>query len=533
MALQRSLNKFSMLAVSVGAMVGSGWLFGALYAAQIAGPLAIFSWILGGVLMMLVALNFAELAAMLPITGGIARFPQFSHGPMTSYVMTWIAWLAYVLLPPIEVQALLQYAANYLPWLIHTINGTPELSSHGLIIAAILLLLMSWLNVIGIKLVTRFNNVLVFVKIIIPLFTAIVLFIVAFHSSNFTETAVTQSHGMKELFMSLPLAGVVFSFFGFRMSIELAGEAHNPQRALPLALLGSITICIVLYTVVQTAFIGALNPVNLVNGWNHLSFAGDYGPFVGVAAGLGLVWLVVILYIDAVVSPFGSALMVVTTTSRLNYAMAMSGYAPKFLTHLNKQQVPYWAIWVNFIVGLLLLLPFPGWQKLATFIISALVVSHSIAPISLIALRKQIPAQKRPFKLPYAHGLSLLAFIVLNFLAYWTGWDTMWKMFAAALISLVILGVYRLFQKDKPRLYVKNALWLIPYFGGMALFSYFGNFGGGRNSLPFGWDMAMIAVFATVIFYIGVSQALPAALTRQQISQEKSLLPADETDTLV
>jgi len=525
MQMQRVVGRLGLLFVSISAMVGSGWLFGSLYAAQIAGPAAVISWVLGGSLVIVVSFTFAELGAMLPVTGGIARFPQFTHGTLVSFVMTWIAWIAYALLPPIEVQALIQYASNYLPWLVYQVDGKPALSGEGFGVAILLLLFMCYLNIVGVRFITRLNNYLVWLKLLIPTLTAVVLITVAFHAGNFTQHGGFAPYGLKGILTSLPMAGVVFSFFGFRISIELAGEAKNPQKALPLALIGGLVITIVLYTLVQFAFIGAVSPADLAGGWKNLAFAGDAGPFVGLAAGLGIGWLVTILYADAVISPFGSALMVVTTTARLDYAMAVNRYVPKGLAKLNKKGVPHVAIMVNFVVGALLLLPFPGWQRLATFILAALVISHSIAPISLVALRKQVPDMKRPFRLPYATGFSLLAFIILALLTYWTGWNTLWKMYVGAIIGLIFLFIYRFIQgEDKPPLHWDTSKWMVPYFVGMALISYLGDFGGGIQVIPFGWDMLTVALFATVIFFMAIKQCLSPEEAQAAIAREQQLL---------
>ncbi|MCW5588326.1 MAG: APC family permease [Legionellales bacterium] len=527
MKMQRVIGRTSLLFISVGAMIGSGWMFGPLYAAQIAGPASIITWILGGILVFIVALSFAELSTTLPVTGGIARFPQFTHGSLVSYTMTFIAWLAYVLLAPIEIQALLQYAAHYLPGLIHSVDGKPALSHLGLLIAAGLLFIMSGLNILGIKAVSRFNTLLVWLKILIPLFTVLVLLHVSKNFNNFHTHEGFVPDGLKGILTALPMAGVVFSFFGFRVSIEVAGEAKNPQQALPIALLGSITICIIIYTLVQFAFISALPPTFLHNGFAQLTFQGDEGPLVGLAASFGLNWLVIILFADAFYSPFGSALIVVTTTARLDYAMAENGYVPKFLSRLNQKGVPYWAILVNFVVGAILLLPFPGWQTLAGFILAALVFSHAIAPVSLIALRKQLPALNRPFKLPYALPFCFLAFYILNMIGYWTGWQTISKMYLAAGIGFIILIVYRLYQikqqLPRPDLHLQQGYWLILYFGGMGIISYLGNFGGGLGYIHFGMDFIIIGVFSLITFYVGLHQALPAHETAQQIAREQSL----------
>ncbi|MCK9910038.1 amino acid permease, partial [Microbacteriaceae bacterium K1510] len=121
-------------------IMGSGWLFASLYAAQIAGPAAIISWMIGGGVALLLALIYAELGGMLPLAGAIARIPYFSHGSMSGFMAGWLCWIAYVATAPIEVTAVLQYTSNYLPWLTTTVGGNRVLTGHGLAVAIVLLL---------------------------------------------------------------------------------------------------------------------------------------------------------------------------------------------------------------------------------------------------------------------------------------------------------------------------------------------------------------------------------------------------------
>ncbi|RCW47000.1 amino acid permease-like protein, partial [Halopolyspora algeriensis] len=83
--VRRDVNKLSLLFTGVGAIIGSGWLFGALYASQIAGPAAILSWIIGAIMIMIIGLVYAELAVMFPVVGGIIRFPHYSFGSFASF----------------------------------------------------------------------------------------------------------------------------------------------------------------------------------------------------------------------------------------------------------------------------------------------------------------------------------------------------------------------------------------------------------------------------------------------------------------
>src|SRR4029078_6227915 len=164
------------------------------------------------------------------------------------------------------------------------------------------------------------------------------------------------------------------------------------------------------YLGLQVAFIGALHPSALSQGWQQVSFIGDVGPFAGLAEGLGLVWLVKLLYIDAAISPSGAGLIYVTSTARILYAMSQIGYVPRSLSYLNKQRFPIAAIFLNFAIGMLLFLPFPGWQAMVSFLVSGMVISYAIGPIALLSLRSAWPNEKRLFRLPFANIICVFAF---------------------------------------------------------------------------------------------------------------------------
>src|SRR5690242_5030501 len=108
--LSRRISPAMLFMLSMNAIIGSGWLFAPYYAAKIAGPASLISWMIGGFAAVLIAFTFAELSAMLPVAGGTAHIPQLSHGPFVSYILSWIAWISAIIMTPIEVQAVLQYA---------------------------------------------------------------------------------------------------------------------------------------------------------------------------------------------------------------------------------------------------------------------------------------------------------------------------------------------------------------------------------------------------------------------------------------
>lgn len=499
---RRLIGRTALLFTAIGGIVGSGWLFGPFYAAKIAGPAALLSWVIGGLLMLVIALTFAELGAMLPIVGGVARFSHFSHGTFVSFTMSWCGWISSIAVAPIETSALLQYASNYLPGLTHKIGTSTELTGLGILVAALLMLLMCCINAWGIHIVTKTNSSIVLLKLTVPIFTAIALMAAGSQPDNFSMQGFAP-YGLKGILAALPAAGVIFSFIGYSPAIMLAGESKNPQKNIPFAIIGSICFCILLYLLVQTAFILVVQPEMLTNGWHALEFTGESGPFAGIAAALGLGWLAMLLFIDAAISPFGTALIYTSAASRVNYAMSQNGYMPKFMQRLNQSKSPVFSIAMNYILGLLLFLPFPGWQSLVTFLISAFIFSYAVGPIACSSLRKIMPDAERPFKLPYERFFAISAFYICNLLAFWTGWETFSKILIAVFIGYVYLFCHKLTKEGRTlKLNMKSGFWLFPYYIGMGTISYLGTFGGGHNFIPFGGDFIVIFLFSLFIFFL-------------------------------
>jgi amino acid transporter len=188
----------------------------------------------------------------------------------------------------------------------------------------------------------------------------------------------------------------VFSYLGFLQGIELAGETDNPKRNVPIAVIGSVLPTGVIYIALQVAFIGALDPGSLSksHGWAGLALANDFGPLAAVASTLGLTWLAILLYIDAVVSPGDTGLIYTTVTSRISYAMARNGNAPASLAKTTNRGVPMVSLLVTFVVGLIVFLPFPSWQQLVGSITSATVLSFASGPLVLARCANSAPTSR-------------------------------------------------------------------------------------------------------------------------------------------
>lgn len=505
MELKKQIGTFSLLCTALSGIIGSGWLFGAFYAAQAAGPAAIVAWAIGGVLMMVVALTFVELACLFPEAGSVVKFSEMSHGPVASLLFGWVAWLSCITVPPIETLALIQYMTNYIPHLMIKHGSSMVLTREGMGLAVGLLFLLVLLNRYGVKIAARANNFLVILKVTVPILTVMILI---HHGLNFAPIMQVSSFmptGIKGVLSALPLAGIVFSFIGYNAAVQLVGEAKNPQRSLPIAVIGALSIGIIFYVAIQVVFLGSLQPNMLHHGWAHLSFSGEAGPFAGLMAAIGIGWFVYVLYFDAIISPFGTAFVYTLSAARINYALAKRKKMPTVFMRLNRFSVPWIALVFNYLFGLILLLPFPGWQSMVGFLITSFVLVYSIAPLAVSKLRRLHPEKSRSFHLPFEKITAPLAFYICNLLLYWTGWETIYKLLLLIAVGVVIMTIaqccgQRWVNKDD----LKATFWLPIYLIGVGLISWLGNFGGGTHLIGFGWDFLVIALFSAAIFYLSL-----------------------------
>lgn len=509
MQLKRHISKTSLLFLSIGSIVGSGWLFGSFYTAQCAGPAAIVSWILGGLCVAIIALTFAELSTMLPLSGGSTAYSLISHGKMTGAIFAWITWLWTMVVAPIEVQAVLQYASNYIPNISHKVDSSEILTGKGLLLATALMAILSIVNVIGVKFMAETNKFVVIWKLIIPIGVAILLLSVNIHPSNLTALEFAP-YGFKGILSGIAIGGVSFSFFGFQTAIFLAGEAKNPQKSIPYALFGSILACMILYAALQLGFILSVDPSSISSGWDKINFTGDAGPFAGIFIALGLAFMVKVLYFDAILSPLGTAIGYVASSSRILYSMSLQSDAPKSFAKVNRFSIPWVAIIANFIVGMLFFLPFSGWQSMIAFLSAAIVLSLACGPICLPIFRKKLPNLERPFRLPYNNVISFIAFYVCNLMLQWTGWKTVWKLEVAVLLGIVIFICSHLFNKNtkNEKLHLKSFAWLILYLILSGIVSYLGTFGGGIGIISMQMDFVVIAITSLIVYLFAQKSTL-------------------------
>ncbi|HEX7370189.1 MAG TPA: APC family permease [Rhodanobacteraceae bacterium] len=511
-AIHRNVGAWALMFTGLGSMIGSGWLFGAWRAAQLAGPGAIWAWLIGAVIIMTIALTYTELGAMFPESGGMVRYGHYSHGSLVGFIAAWANWIAIVSVIPVEAEASAQYMSSW-KWqwahdLYHKLpGGHGELSATGLLISAALVVIYFLLNFWSVKLFARSNTIITIFKMIIPAATAALLIASGFDAHNFSVGIHGGPHAtdFAAVLTAVAIAGIVFSFNGFQSPVNLAGEARNPGKTIPFAVIVSIILATAIYVLLQIGYIGAVPAAMLAKaGWHGINFS---SPFADLAMILGLEWLAFLLFADAVISPSGTGMTYTATTARMLYGMERNGTLPKIFGRIHpKYGVPRPAMWLNLVVAFIFLFFFRGWGALAAVISVATIISYLTGPVSVMTLRRVAPDLHRPLSIKGMPILACIAFVFSTELLYWARWPLTGQII---LLMVVALPVYFYYQWKADwhdfRRQLDGAWWLIVYLPVIAIISWAGSKTfGGRGYLPYGWDLVVVALLGVAFYFWGL-----------------------------
>jgi amino acid transporter len=449
--LRRSMSLTQALFLSVGSIIGSGWLFAALGAASYAGPAAIVSWVVGGVFVIFIALSWSEVSAMLPRTGGLVRYPQLTHGAFTGWILGWGYWVSAIATPAIEAEAVITYFGGRYPssGLTAESSGTTVLAwPRGIGGAIGLMILFFCVNVFGVRLLSETNKWVTWWKLVIPTCTFCFLFTI-FRSTNFHAYGGFVPLGTSGIFNALSVSGIVFSYLGFRQAIEFGGETRHPQRDLPIATIGAVLITMLVYVGLQIGFLGALD-------WHRAGVAPGHwaalsgspwaaAPFYKELTAAGVAALAsfgTVLLIDAGVSPSGTGWLYLGTSARANYGLSVAGYSPRVFERINRFGIPWFALLASGAIGCLFFIPAPSWYLLVGFITSATVLTMIVGSVAVPVLRRTAPDLERPFRLPWMWFWCPVGFLAAVEIIYWAGFTTLNSVEAAAWIGLPLFAWY-------------------------------------------------------------------------------------------
>lgn len=506
-------NKISLpqlVLLGLGSLIGSGWLFGAWEASSIAGPAAIISWVIGFVVIGSIAYNYIEIGTMFPQSGGMSNYAQYTHGSLLGFIASWANWVSLVTIIPIEAVSAVQYMSSW-PWswakFTTGLMKDGSISNAGLMAVFVIIIIFSLLNYWSVKLLTSFTSLISVFKLGVPLLTIIMLMISGFDTGNYGHTAGQfMPYGSAPIFAATTASGIIFSFNAFQTIINMGSEIQKPEKNIARGIAISLTLSAVLYIVLQSTFITSM-PSDMIheNGWSGINFN---SPFADMAILLGLNWLAILLYMEAVVSPFGTGVSFVAVTGRVLRAMEKNGHIPKFLGKMNeKYNIPRVAIIFNAIISMLMVSLFRDWATLASVISTATLVAYLTGPTTVISLRKMAPNMHRPFRANLLKFMAPFSFVMASLAIYWAMWPT-----TAQVILIIILGLpiyffyeYKMNWKNTKK-QIGGSLWIILYLIVLAALSFIGSKEfNGMNWIHYPYDFVVIIIIALIFYKFGTS----------------------------
>ena len=396
--LRRSLGPWNLTALGIGCIIGTGiFVLTGTAASQNAGPALVLSMIISAVGCAFAGLCYAEFAAMVPVAGSAYTYAYATVGELFAWIIGWDLILEYALSVSTVAVGWSGYFVSLARDLGITIPASlaaPPGAGPGVfnLPAAVIVVLVSALLVIGIKQSADTNTLLVGIKAAV-----LVVFVVAgasyINRDNLTPfiPANTGAFGQFGWSGVLRGAGVMFfAYIGFDAVSTAAQEAKNPSRDMPIGILSSLAICTVIYIAVAIVLLGIV-PYQQLNVADPLA--------VGIDA-TGLRWLSPVIKIAALFGLFSTMLVNLLAQTRIFYSMSRDGLLPRvFATVHPKFRTPH----VSTIMTGLIIAMLAGLTRidvLSQLVSIGTLLAFVLVSIGIIILRKTLPDAPRPFRTP-------------------------------------------------------------------------------------------------------------------------------------
>jgi len=399
-ALKKQLGVMDLIVLGVGSIVGTGiFVLTGVTAATHAGPGLILSFLLAGLVCAFCALCYAEFASTVPVAGSAYTYSYSAFGEGLAWLMGWDLLLEYGFASALVssswsgyVQSILSGFNIHLPVAI-TSAFNPAKGTYVDVPAIVIALLITWIVSRGAKESTRLNTIMVYLKIaVIVLFIGVGVFYVK--PDNWTPFLPFGIEGV------MTGAAIAFlAYIGFDVIATAAEEVKQPQKSLPVAILGSLLIVAILYIAV-TAVLTGLVPYHLLNVKDPVAFALLY---------IEQDWMSYFISLGALAGLTTVLMGVLFGQSRLLYALGRDGLLPKRMSSVNpKTKSPVFSTWVSGIC-IAALSGFVPLGNLADLASIGTLFAFITVSLGIIVLRKTHPNLKRTFRVPLVPWLPLIA----------------------------------------------------------------------------------------------------------------------------
>jgi APA family basic amino acid/polyamine antiporter len=461
--LKRVLGPVNLTALGIGAVIGAGiFVLTGQAAAKYAGPAIVFSFVLAGLACAFAGLCYAEFSAMIPISGSAYTYGYATLGEFVAWIIGWdlileylfaastvaVGWSGYVVSFLKELGIVIPSAFTSAPynhvtppdaqwWNIWRLFTDGWVSTGAVLNVPAMLIVgfITFLLVLGIKESATFNNVIVAIKMsVILTFIAVG---VAYINRNNWHPFIPPSIGPGEFGWSGVVRGaavIFFAYIGFDAVSTAAQEAKNPQRDMPIGILGSLGICTVLYIIVSLVLTGVVNYTQL----------NDPAPIAVAINALGpkLAWLRVVVKIGAIAGLSSVILVMLLGQPRIFYTMSKDGLLPPvFSTVHPKFRTPWIAQILTGVIAMLIAGLFPI-GLLGELVSIGTLLAFAIVCAGVFVLRFTDPEIPRPFRTPAFWLVAPLGVLSCGYLMYYLPPDTWARLIVWMAIGFVIYFTY-------------------------------------------------------------------------------------------
>jgi len=383
MELKRALNLFDAASIGIGAIIGAGIFVVLGIAIGYAGPAIIISMVIAGIVASFTAFSFAELGSAIPKEGGVYEYAHEMISPSVGFIVGCLWVFAQIVAGTAISLGFASYFVAVFPFFSIKI------------VAVSIALLLTGLNLVGIKKSATVNNILVLTKIVILcLFIGIGIFHI--NSSNYSPFTPNGSFGILQ-----GAAFIFFAYLGFGRIATLGGEVKNPKRTLPLSILFALAICVILYILTGIVATG-------LQDYRILAESGS--PIADAAKVMGNFTIVAIISFGALIATASVLLTNLIGLSRVSFEMARNGQLPKYIAKVHSRfGTPYISILAMGALTAALAF-FLDLKQTAAITSFSILSTHVALNYSAIRLRKKIPNLKT-FKAPLYPVIPLLGMV--------------------------------------------------------------------------------------------------------------------------